>query len=228
MATATNNNDNQEWTETQNAPEPRWMAMIAFLVTALIYMALPKSLVLGPRWLQLAIIGVLLIPTAIARRAGNIPMNIWLGHLLSAINTYFMVASLYLLIRALPSGRESPEHLLDSAALLWITNVLVFALWYWRLDAGGPHCRDLTVGHTEGAFLFPQMLMTPEIRDQSGQENWSPNFLDYLFLAFNTSAALSPTDTAVLSRWAKVLMMVQALISLSIVALLAARAVNIL
>ncbi len=104
---------------------------------------------------------------------------------------------------------------------LWITNVLVFALWYWKLDAGGPLGRERAKGRVESSFLFPQMLA-----DENS--SWSPNFMDYLFLAFNTSTAFSPTDTAVLSRWAKAGMMAQSLISLSIIALLAARAVNIL
>jgi len=101
-------------------------------------------------------------------------------------------------------------------------------LWYWRLDAGGPHGRDLRFGHPDGAFLFPQMTMQPESKEDAGQHGWSPNFFDYLFLAFNTSTAFSPTDAPVLARWAKMLMMVQSLISLMVIALLAARAVNIL
>jgi len=117
---------------------------------------------------------------------------------------------------------------LFSAASLWLTNILVFALWYWRLDAGGPHKRDERPGHTEGAFLFPQMTMSKDALRQTGQRLWSPNFIDYLFLAFNTSTAFSPTDVPVLARWAKVLMMMQSLLSLLIIALLAARAVNIL
>ncbi|HEX5324495.1 MAG TPA: hypothetical protein VFW40_11960, partial [Capsulimonadaceae bacterium] len=210
------------------APEPRWMVVIAFLVTALLYAALPKNLTVGPRWLQLVLISCLLIPTSLARHWKQIRLSIILGHLLSAVNTTFMVISLVLLIRALPSGKETATHLLGSAALLWLTNVIVFALWYWRLDAGGPHARSMEVGHTEGAFLFPQMVISQQERDQAGQSAWAPNFLDYLFLAFNTSTALSPTDTAILSRWAKALMMGQASISLSIIALLAGRAVNIL
>ena len=106
--------------------------------------------------------------------------------------------------------------------------ILVFALWYWRLDAGGPHGRDLRFGHPDEAFLFPQMTMHPEAKLKAGEEAWSPNFVDYLFLAFNTSTALSPTDVPVLTRWAKVLMMLQSLISLTVLVLLAARAVNIL
>ena len=115
-----------------------------------------------------------------------------------------------------------------SAASLWITNILVFAQWYWRLDGGGPHGREVRLGHSEGAFLFPQMTMLPEMKAAGGHVTWSPNFLDYLFLAFNTSTAFSPTDTPVLARWAKLLTLVQSLVSLTILTLLAARAVNIL
>jgi len=139
-----------------------------------------------------------------------------------------MVVSVFLLISALPSHKQSPPALLRSAALLWLTNILVFALWYWRLDAGGPHGRDARPGHFEGAFLFPQMTMPTQAKVASGQRLWSPNFLDYLFLAFNTSTAFSPTDTPPLARWGKMLMMLQSLISLTVLALLAARAVNIL
>jgi uncharacterized membrane protein len=111
---------------------------------------------------------------------------------------------------------------------MWITNILVFALWYWRLDAGGPHKRDTRAGHPDGAILFPQMTMSEEALIEAKQKNWSPNFVDYLFFAFNTSTAFSPTDAPVLTRWVKVLMMLQSLLSLLIIALLAARAVNIL
>ena len=131
-----------------------------------------------------------------------------------------MVWSLALLVRALAAHTEAPPDMLRSAVVLWITNVLVFALWYWRLDGGGPHQRSADRGEP-GAFLFPQMNMSPPPK-------WSPIFVDYLFLAFNTSTAFSPTDSAVLSRWAKILTMAQATISLAIVVLLAARAVNIM
>jgi uncharacterized membrane protein len=142
--------------------------------------------------------------------------------------TIALIASVVLLVKTLPVHVESPVRLLRSAGALWVTNILVFALWYWRLDAGGPHKRDLMLGHEDGAFLFPQMTMHQDAKKKAGEEHWSPTFVDYLFLAFNTSAALSPTDTAVLSRWAKCLSMVQALISLTVLALLAARAINIL
>jgi hypothetical protein len=111
-----------------------------------------------------------------------------------------------------------------------VTNVLVFALWYWRLDGGGPYRRDQRAGHETGAFLFPQMTRDGEQGWEATEdgERWSPLFVDYLFLAFNTSTAFSPTDTPVLSRWAKVMTMIQSSISLAVVVILAARAVNIL
>ena len=92
-----------------------------------------------------------------------------------------------------------------------------------RHDAGGPNMRDQRKAHIEGAFQFPQMVLSGK-----SARAWRPGFIDYLFLAFNTSTAFSPTDVPVLSRWAKVMMMIQALISLVTVAIVAARAVNIL
>jgi hypothetical protein len=138
-----------------------------------------------------------------------------------------MILSVILLVSALASHKQSPSALLLSAASLWFTNILVFALWYWRLDAGGPHGRDSRLRHAEGAFLFPQMTM-PVGDGREHSPSWSPHFVDYLFLAFNTSTAFSPTDTPALARWAKAMMMFQSLISLTVLALLAARAVNIL
>ena len=209
-------------------PEPRWPALIAVLAVGGLYRALPEALTFGPRWLIPSIVIALLIPTVISHQAGKHRLNAILGFGVSGILTLGLILSLILLIKALPEHKESPESLLLSAASLWITNILVFALWYWRLDAGGPHQRDKRPGHPDGSFLFPQMTMSQEALEEAGQENWSPNFVDYLFLAFNTNTAFSPTDAPVLARWAKVLMMLQSLLSLLIIALLAARAVNIL
>jgi hypothetical protein len=191
-------------------------------------MVLPASLVAGPRWLLLATVSVLLVPTIVTHRIGLQRMNHVLGQLVAAIVTGFTVWSVARLIQALPSHSEPPVTLLRSAAALWVSNILVFASWYWRLDAGGPHIRDQRAGHPSGAFLFPQMTLDTTRKDEDPRDIWSPQFVDYLFLAFNTSTALSPTDTPVLSRWAKVLCMIQASISLAIIVILAARAVNIL
>jgi hypothetical protein len=209
-------------------PEPRWPAIIAIVAVAGLYAALPPYLVLGPRWMFIALVVVLLIPTVISHIKDYHTLNRVLGFTVSGVLTVGMIASVVLLISELPTHRETSTELLTSAAALWFTNVLVFALWYWRLDAGGPHGRDRTPGHQYGAFLFPQMTLPPDLKAEVGEHYWSPNFMDYLFLAFNTSTAFSPTDVPVLARWAKFLMMVQASISLTVLALLAARAVNIL
>jgi hypothetical protein len=212
----------------QYDPEPRWPALIAALAVGGLYTALPEALTFGPRWLFPAVVLALLIPTVIFHRTGRHKLNAISGFAVDTVLTIGLIISLILLIDGLPSHKETPVALLLSAASLWFTNILVFALWYWRLDAGGPHQRDERAGHTDGAFLFPQMMMGQDSLRQTGQLQWSPNFVDYLFLAFNTSTAFSPTDVPVLARWAKILMMLQSLMSLMIIALLAARAVNIL
>jgi hypothetical protein len=212
----------------QLEPEPRWPALVAVLAVGGLYMGLPDALTMGPRWLFPSVVLALLIPTVVSHQTSRHRLNTIFGFAVDAVLTLGLTISIVLLVTALPSHRDSPEALLLSAASLWITNILVFALWYWRLDAGGPHQRDQRAEHTDGAFLFPQMTMSEQALRYAGIENWSPVFVDYLFLAFNTSTAFSPTDVPVLTRWAKVLMMLQSLLSLLIVALLAARAVNIL
>ncbi len=202
---------------------PRWPALLALLSVGGLFLALPDSLVVGPRWLLLLVVVLLIVPTVQTHLTGNDRTNQILGYALCAVVTLALCGSLILLVGALPSHRENALQMLQSAGALWLTNVLVFALWYWRLDGGGPHARDARAHHCDGAFLFPQMTL-PDAQSK----NWSPDFVDYLFLAFNTSTAFSPTDAPVLSRWGKVLMMLQSLVSLLIVALLAARAVNVL
>jgi hypothetical protein len=208
--------------------EPRWPAVLALLAVGGLRLAIPESLSVGPGWLLLVVVGLLLIPIVWLRLSGLDRLNRVLGYIVTSIVTLDMVWSLYLLLAALSSHKETPQDLLRSAAALWITNVLVFASWYWRLDGGGPLARELRGVHTDGAFLFPQMTLDQQAKRDMGEQCWSPRFVDYLFLAFNTSTAFSPTDSPVLSRWAKGLMMVQSLISFTTVALLAARAVNIL
>jgi hypothetical protein len=203
--------------------EPRWPAVLAILATGGLHFALPEPLRFGPGWLQLAIVSVLLIPTVVAHRMGRLWLNRLLSHAVAFSVTASMIWSLTLLILRLPAHSDSPQALLRAAVTLWAANVLVFASWYWRLDGGGPNQRDLRDTHSEGAFLFPQMMVPGK-----HSKSWRPGFVDYLFLAFNTSTAFSPTDVPVLSRWAKLMMMVQASISLTTVALIAARAVNIL
>lgn len=205
----------------RKATEPIWPAFIAMGADALIHYALPERLSVGPRWLLFAVILVLLIPITFTYRIGRHDVTRILTFVALGALTIALVGSLGLMVEGLPHHKDPPGTLLKSACMLWATNVLVFALWYWKLDGGGPTGRQLD--GSESSFLFPQKMCPEECAP-----GWSPEFVDYLFLAFNTSTAFSPTDTSVLSRWAKGLMMVQSLVSLSVIALLAARAVNIL
>ncbi len=215
--------------QARKSTEPLWLPLVAMLAVGGLYASLPASLLAGaPRWLLAAIVVGLLVPMVISHNIGNHTLHQTLGYVLNSIVTVALILSLVLLLKEVTEHEVSPPQLLRSAASLWVSNFLIFASWYWRLDGGGPHQRAQTRGHTDGAFLFPQMTMHPEAKLAAGEQEWVPNFVDYLFLAFNTSTAFSPTDVPVLSRWAKSLMMVQALISLLVIALLAGRAVNIL
>ena len=212
----------------ERQPEPRWPALVAVSAVVFLHMALRSDLVFGPTWLLPGVVALLLIPTVISHQLQRHHLNRVLGIIITTLVTLALIGSLFLLVAGLPSHRQTAGQLLVSAVSLWLTNILIFALWYWRLDAGGPHARDGRTKHDEGAFLFPQMTMSSEVRNATGQQTWSPKFVDYLFVAFNTSTAFSPTDTAALTPWAKVLMMVQSVVSLGVLVLLAARAVNIL
>jgi hypothetical protein len=206
--------------------EPRWPATLAVLAIAGLYVTLPERLTPGPTWALLITVAILLIPAIFLHRIGRTRLNFIFGAILLTVITIAVIWSLGTLIAGLPGKREAPQDLLRSAVALWISNILVFASWYWRLDAGGPHIRDLRSSHTDGAFLFPQMTLPPG--SKLAERKWKPGFVDYLFLAFNTSTAFSPTDVPVLSRWAKMLMIVQSAISLGTIAILGARAINIL
>jgi hypothetical protein len=129
---------------------------------------------------------------------------------------------LALLIEGILHHKDNPASLLRSAAVLWIINVLVFTLWYWKLDAGGPLGRDQTVGPIRSSFLFPQMYKQPPDAD------WSPEFVDYLFFGLQHQHSLLAYRPPVLDHWAKILTMFQSLLSLTIIAILAARAINVL
>jgi hypothetical protein len=208
--------------------EPRWQAILAFVAVAGIYLALPSSLIVGPTWLLPTLIGVLLVPTVVSHRLGKVSVNRTLGFVISAIITIALISSVVLLVLALPSHREPASQLLLSAALLWLTNVLVFALWYWRIDGGGPTKRAERKEFGSSSFLFPQMQIPRDERGQFACARWHPQFIDYLFIAFTQSSTFGPTDAPLLARWAKVLAMIQVFISLSIVVLLISRAVGAL
>jgi len=209
-------------------PEPRAQAVVAFLAICGIYLALPRDLVIGPIWLLPTVIVVLLVPTVVSHRVGRRSLNRTLGLIINGITTLALIGSVILLVRFLPTHRESPLQLLRSGGLLWLTNVIVFALWYWRLDGGGPTLRHEQKKFGSTSFLFPQMQIPHDERAQFACARWRPRFVDYLFVAFTQSSTFGPTDAPLLARWAKILAMIQIFISLSIVVLLISRAVGVL
>ena len=205
------------------AVEPRWPGLIAVMAAAILNWLLPEALSAGPGWAAVAAIAVL------AFGALMLPhFHTYFGYAAATIVTVILGRALAVLVLDLVTHKGAPGELLQGAVLIWSMNVFVFASWYWRLDAGGPHSRARMQKYEGGAFLFPQTSLPAEARAAARAEGWRPYFIDYLFLAFNTSTALSPTDVPVLSRWAKVLMMIQSLIALTTLAVVAARAVNIL
>jgi hypothetical protein len=214
--------------QTVRASQPRWPVSMALMAIGGLYWAMPSALTIGPDWLVLVLVLIFSLPAIFLSRTKKWFVGQVFGYAVSGVVTVALIVSLILLVSRLPAHKETPAQLLVAASALWISNLLVFACWYWRLDAGGPNQRDLRGSHTDGAFLFPQMTLDPVLRREMEEDTWSPGFVDYLFLAFNTSTAFSPTDVPVLSRWAKGLMMIQSTISLMTIAILAARAINIL
>ena len=207
--------------------EPRWPASLAVAVCALLNLVLPGKLSMGPVWLVPVLEGAILLPLSIAapRRVAHESRTAQIAAVaMIAVANLANVVSLVLLVRELIfNGKNiTGPQLLVSSVAIWLTNVIVFALWYWELDRGGPDER-LRPEHAAPDFLFPQMS-TPGC----ATTNWTPGFIDYLYVAFTNATAFSPTDTMPLSPWAKILMLVQALASLITIAIVAARAVNIL
>jgi uncharacterized membrane protein len=207
----------------REAEAVRWPIAIAFVLIAVAYAVLPDRLRAGPPWLLLLLLLPLIAATALSRRRGRHDIALWLGRTMTALVTLTLAISVVFLLTRLSASKVSGSFLLSSAASLWATNIGVFALWYWELDSGGPAERRPGNYHSID-FVFPQFQQDPE----GAESYWLPDFVDYLFLAFNTSTAFSPTDTLVLSRRAKALMMAQSIISLIVLAVLAARAVNVL
>ncbi|MHB1445667.1 MAG: hypothetical protein ACYCTI_08185 [Acidimicrobiales bacterium] len=207
--------------------EPRWPALVAVAAAILLQLVLPDSLIrgLGNRSLIPALEGVLILVLLIAN-PGHISREQTrlraIGVVLIALITVANVISLADLLHALLYGSKAGGRPLVYASVpIWLTNVIVFGLWYWELDRGGPAARRLPT-HAGPDFLFPQMS-TP-----GSAPGWSPRFLDYIYTSFTNATAFSPTDTMPLRAWAKLLMMLQSLASLVTVAVVVSRAVNIL
>lgn len=209
--------------------ETRMPAAVATVIAGILYLWLPTRFTIGPAWLLPLFLILLLIPLLTfswRREANEKPWHRIMAILLIVIINVYNIASLILLLFTLthPESRGNIMgiNLLLAAAQIWFTNMIVFGLWYWELDRGGPSKRSQK-HHRNPDFLFPQMA-TP----LAAPKEWAPLFLDYLYISFTNATAFSPTDTLPLTRLAKTLMGLQALTSLVTVALVAARAVNIL
>src|SRR5438874_11769702 len=144
-------------TEHVDKPEPRWQALLALVAIGGIYLALPPWFTIGPTWLLPVLIVVLLIPTVVSHRMGRHSLNHALGIVINAIITLALIGSVILLDWAIPVYKEAPLSLLLSVAELWLTYVMVFALWFWRLDGSGPTVRDRYREFGSHSFVFPQM-----------------------------------------------------------------------
>ncbi len=221
-----------------------WLARGSVVAVIALQVMIINRISLGPRWLGPVLELALLVPLSVATawthyRSNRAVTDLhwsaverlmqalrYLAVLMTAVITLMNFGALVLLIQALLGGNSgaSGRTLLLDAVNLWATNVIAFALWYWSIDGGGPATRDET---DEGScdFLFPQMT---ERRAAKAMADWTPGFIDYLFVSFTNAAAFSPTDTMPLTQRAKLLMMIQAGISILTLAIVASRAVNIL
>lgn len=209
------------------AGEQRWPTVLAVAAAIGLQLVLPDRLILHPRWLLPGLELVLLcLLTAVnpVRLVRTHPALRLAGLALVAAMTAANVGSAVLLIDRLLGGKasDSAAALIGNGAAIYATNIIAFGLWFWELDRGGPAARAQGVRqHTD--FLFPQMA-TPNV----APPDWEPTFLDYLYVSYTNATAFSPTDTMPLSRWAKTLMLIQSAVALTTVALVVARAVNIL
>lgn len=210
----------------KHAGEQRWPVTVVVLLVIILQLTLPSSLnikfpvfVCGIEVLLLALVTVL----SPGRIGAHLPTPRTLGLILSGLMTICNLVSTIRLIAALMNGGVTDANsLVFSGGSIWITNVVVFALWYWEFDRGGPGARAEARNHIPD-FMFPQMS-DPDL----AAPHWSSKFFDYLYLSFTNSSAFSPTDVLPLTRWAKALMLIQSVTSLIVVALVIARGVNIL
>jgi uncharacterized membrane protein len=215
----------------QSAIEPRWPVALAILfyigLTIGLRVAQPNRESLGPIWLVPAIeVTMLLVllaadPTHAGRRRSWLrPISIVL---VVALTVVALISTTVLITELIRGGKVTEEatSLLASGALIWLGNVLVFSLLYWLLDSGGP------VARYRGEHEYQDFAFTQQMSPELAPPGWRPHYVDYLILGLTTSTAFSPTDVMPMARWAKLLMALQSLISLVVVGLVIARAVNV-
>jgi hypothetical protein len=202
---------------------------LAIVVTAVLHVALPAKYRVNPPWVAPALL-LALLATLIIGDPGRIDrQKTWLRITTGAMIAVLTVANLFAAVRLvgdiLTSNKlfaNNATGLLATGGVIWATNVIAFGLWYWNLDRGGAAARAHHP-YANPAFVFPEMQHT-----DFAPATWVPEFADYLSLSFWTATAFSPTDISAIKRWAKLLMMIEAMVSLGIGVLVVARAINIL
>jgi len=214
--------------------EPRWPAVLAIGFVLLLYLRLPERVTLGPQWVFPVIAVIILVAVLVvrARAREQTPLQRGMSIGMAVVLNAFNIATIVLLAMwEFSEHHKRPiggEALLKTAVNIWLTNLIVYALWFWEIDGGGPDARTHTPVTQEierSDFLFPQMTLELQTRERM---QWKPRFADYLFLAFTNAAAFSPADTFPLSRRGKMLMMAEAVLSLVTLAIFAARAIGMI
>lgn len=207
-------------------PEPRWPASLALLVCAGLYLLLSSRIAVGPRWLLPVLVVLPLFPLSARRHRGPNDAH-WVRYLcmsLIGLVTLANFTSVCLLVDRLLNAHVSQGRaLIFSAVSVWITNVIVFGLWFWELDRGGPHIRAGEQDRRLPDIQFPQME-NPTL----APKDWHPRFYDYLYTSLANGTSFAPADAMPLSAKAKLLFAGETLISLVTISIVAARAVNIL
>jgi hypothetical protein len=206
--------------------DPYWPSQLAVAAAIALSLALSKQVTVGPRWLLPSVEGLLLVALVVVapvRATAHSRGRRWFALVVIGFVTLANAVSLGLLVHYLINGGHTVGHdLIESGAVLWATNVLLFAVWYWELDRGGPVARFVDPDALPD-FQFPQME-----NKQFAVPGWRPGFGDYLYTSLTNATAFSPTDTMPLTLTAKLVMSVQSVTALLTLGLVVARAVNIL
>jgi len=206
-------------------PEPRWPASVALLICVGLYIILPHRLVVGPRWLLPVLIALPLLPLSSTRHRHPNEAG-WVRKLtlaLIGVVTVANVTSMALLVhRLLVANVSQGRNLIYSAVSVWLTNVIVYGLWFWEIDRGGPHLR------AGGTAALPDLQFPQMENPQLAPISWRPRFTDYLYTSFANGTSFAPADAMPLTAKAKLLFASESVVSLVTIAVVAARAVNIL
>jgi hypothetical protein len=208
--------------------ERRWPMAAAVLATAVLHQFFPAGFRVSPHWIYPAFLAAFLVVLIIGDPGRIDRERHWLrvttGCMIGLITVVNAFSALRLIVNILGHGRfNTASELLSIGAIVWLVNVIAFALWFWDLDGGGAAARATGSTEHSRALVFPEMTL-----DELAPPNWYPQFIDYLAVSFNTATAFGPTDVSAIKPWAKLMMITESVISLALATLVIARAINIL